>query len=926
MGQPVITIRGARQHNLKNLNLELPKGQLIVVTGPSGSGKSSLAYHTLYAEGQRRYLESLSARARQYLTKLDKPDVDSIDGLSPALALDQHGGQGNPRSLVATVTELYDYLRLLYAAIGLPHDPATGALLKRMSSGEIASALAAAPESTRLILLAPLPDALSDNLPSAIRELQRQGFLRFRIDGSLTEAEDLLAAPPATFTAAEVVIDRLIVRPGFDSRLADSIETALRLSPDELRVLIQPPSDEDYHLQSFFTRFRNPETGYILADLSPRHFSFNSPWGACPVCHGLGQIRRYAEEKLVPDPSLSVSQGAVKTWLPSSRKAELLQLNQSLYKLLSESSLSPDTPWRELPAEARQELTNHLCEQAALIPESDLTPSLRQKLAKLGTLQTCPACAGGRLRPESLAITLPHQNGEEKNPAQLLALTIADALQWLGGVLIPDILADACADLKNQILHRLRFLDELGLGYLALDRPASTLSGGELQRVRLATQLGGGLSGVLYVLDEPTIGLHPRDGERLIRALRNLTADGNTVLVVEHDEDLIRAADTVLDMGPEAGKRGGEILALDTPDKLAAHPRSLTGKWLSGQEKMPSFPRRQITPDTPRLTIRTPREHNLRGQNVSLPLGAFLCLTGPSGSGKSTLVNNILFPALSRHLHRSGAKPGAHDGIDGLEHLKRVVMIDQSPLGRSPRSNPATATGLFDLLRPLFAKLPLSRQRGYTAARFSFNRAGGRCDKCEGTGLLELDMNFLSDVYVTCDACRGLRYNRETLEIAWRGKNIAEILSLTIEEAVEFFRELPQILAPLKTLNDLGLGYMQLDQPAHTLSGGEAQRIKLAAELGNPSPLPTLYLLDEPTTGLHFSDISRLLTALFRLRKKGHTILCIEHQLDVIRASDWIIDLGPGGGEQGGNIVAEGTPETIARTENSPTGKWLRKS
>ncbi len=980
MAQDFIRVRGARQHNLKNVDVDIPRQQLVVLTGVSGSGKSSLAFDTLYAEGQRRYVQSLSAYARQFLDQLEKPDVDFIEGLSPAVAIEQVHSTPNPRSTIATVTEIYDYLRVLYAVAGRPHDPETGEALVKSTPAEIGARLLEMGEGTRCVVLAPLPQQEADLLKATLEKLKRQGFVRIRLDGQVVELDDTLKPERGVEHQIEVVVDRLVIREGVRQRLMESIEAALKWSEHEVQFLIGREGAEE--VMTFTTAYANPRTGYLMEKLTPQHFSFNTHWGACPTCEGVGSLMAPDPGLIVPDPSLSLSEGAVKSWWARNPKLKALH-ERGLEALAKHFGVSWEAPFKTLPAAFQQALFHGtgdeaiatgwsttsnkrslakpyegLLHEAKRLHDHAESDALRAQLSRFMNPLPCPDCGGKRLRPESLAVKLSssflipdsalpaRQNGEPGtsrglNLHDFTALPIREALAWMQGLEMTAQQQAYVGELQKEVLKRLEFLEQVGLGYLGLNRESGTLSGGEMQRIRLATQIGAGLAGVLYVLDEPSIGLHPADTEKLIQTLLRLRDLGNTVLVVEHDEAMMRAADHVIELGPAAGEHGGKIIAQGTPAEVMAQRESLTGAYLNHSLKIkaPSDRRRirqkagdfmldadlhalSSTPTT--LTIHKATEHNLREVSASFPVGCLTCVTGPSGSGKSTLVNRVLMRALQRHFYGAKDEPGRHEAITGLEAFDKVVVIDQSPIGRSPRSNPATYTGAFSAIRELFSQLPLARVRGYDAGRFSFNTPGGRCEKCQGDGQIKIDMHFLADVYVTCDQCQGRRYNAETLEITFKGQNIADVLEMTVSEAARFFGKASAIAAKLITLEECGLGYVRLGQAGNTLSGGEAQRIKLAAELARRATGRTLYVLDEPTTGLHFADIQTLLGVLFRLRDAGNTLIVIEHHVDVIRCADWIIDLGPGGGKEGGRLVAAGTPEDLARVAESSTGRFLR--
>jgi excinuclease ABC subunit A len=975
-----ISVRGAREHNLKNIDVTIPRDKLVVITGLSGSGKSTLAFDTIFAEGQRRYVESLSVYARQFLGQLNKPDVDAIDGLSPAIAIDQKGNTRNPRSTVGTVTEIYDYLRLLFARIGHPHCPIDGRPLERQTAQQMVDAVLSLPDSTRLLLLAPVVRNKKGEHLKVFEDARRGGFVRVRVDGAVRDLDDEIKLEKYKPHTIEVVVDRLVIRqqPAGQQhsvaehpdriRVADSVETALKIGAGIMIIQLVGSTTDASTTQdlTFSQQYACPVHGPIsLGNLEPRDFSFNSPNGACPTCGGLGIIREIDPDLVLPDRSLSLAEGAIVPWGRMNR-TQRRYFDDILESLAAHLGFSTQTPVRDLPADVIgtilygsngdiMPLRYHVRGEERMIngPFEGVIPSLRRRLEEATdetekadidqymTPRTCSACNGARLRPEVLGVTV-----RGNNIAQVAALPVSEARVWAETLLNDAPLAGTgsqentdgnttklarlaqrermiATPILKEVQARLAFLVDVGLGYLTLDRTAATLSGGEAQRIRLATQIGSGLMGVLYILDEPSIGLHPRDHHRLLATIQRLRDLGNTVLIVEHDEDTIRAADWLIDIGPGAGEHGGELIASGPLEAIIREPRSITGQFLSGRRRIP-VPKRRRRGNGKSLKIKGAHANNLKHVEVSFPLGTLICVTGVSGSGKSTLITDTLYPRLAQTLYNARQRAGAHDTMYGIEHLDKVIDIDQSPIGRTPRSNPATYTKAFDPIRQLFAQVPEARARGYDASRFSFNVKGGRCEHCNGEGLMQIEMQFLPDLFVPCEVCGGARYNRETLDILYRGKNIAEVLDFTVEEALAFFERVPAIREKLQTLVDVGLGYVRLGQSATTLSGGEAQRIKLATELARRATGRTMYILDEPTTGLHFADIERLLQVLQRLVDAGNTVLVIEHNLDVIKSADWVIDMGPEGGAAGGQIVAAGTPEQVAAVAESYTGAFLR--
>ncbi len=1015
MAKEFIRVGGARQHNLKNLSVEIPRDKLVVITGLSGSGKSSLAFDTLYAEGQRKYVESLSAYARQFLDQLQKPDVDFIEGLSPSIAIEQRSSGSNPRSIIATTTEIYDYLRLLFANVGQPHCPDTGVPIAAQTTTDIVDKILALPPKTRVMVLAPVVRAQKGEFRDVIERLGREGFVRARIDGELVElsANTRVKLEPKAKHTIDVVVDRLVIDDKIRTRLSDSVETALKWGEGSLVTLhqlaeaeskVQSPKSKVGSLSEasavsgsqpstltsqqwietlHSNRAYSPKTGKSFERVSPKHFSFNSPHGACPVCHGLGQKMVFDEALVVPDPEKSLDGGAVLPWRRGGKRM-ITYYKAMLRAVASHCGVSLEVPFKTLAEDFKKTLMRGTGDteidfnfwragkmSKVTRPFEGVIPNLerlyaeseseftRNRLKGFMNPQPCDACGGRRLKPEILAVTLGGRVISEsvisnqsaaaaKSPLITISLITDYSPRPVPGFSIMDVcemsivradeffarLSSSLTAFQHKIADevikeiraRLGFLKNVGLGYLTLNRESGTLSGGEAQRIRLATQIGAGLVGVLYILDEPSIGLHQRDNERLLVTLEGLRELGNTVIVVEHDEDTIRRADYILDLGPGAGVRGGEIVGAGTLEQLLQSPRSITAKYLNGELSI-AVPKQRVKPSKERgwLEVLGATENNLKNVDARVPLGTLTCVTGVSGSGKSTLIVDILQRALFRHMHGSKETPGKHRTIEGKDLLDKVIVIDQTPIGRTPRSNPATYTGMFNHIRDLFSKLPTARIRGYTTGRFSFNVKGGRCEKCQGDGLLKIEMHFLPPVYVTCEACGGKRYNRETLEISYKGMNISDVLNMSVDEAVNFFRAVPQIYEQCLTLAEVGLGYLGLGQSATTLSGGEAQRLKLAAELSRKQTGHTLYILDEPTTGLHFADVDKLLEVLFKLRAPGNTLIVIEHNLDVIKVADWVIDLGPEGGEGGGRIVAQGTPEQVAACPESHTGQYLKR-
>ncbi|MCL2503658.1 MAG: excinuclease ABC subunit UvrA [Coriobacteriia bacterium] len=942
MPQESISIRGAREHNLSGFNLDIPREKLVVITGLSGSGKSSLAFDTIYAEGQRRYVESLSAYARQFLGQMSKPDVDHISGLSPAVSIDQKTTSKNPRSTVGTVTEIYDYLRLLFARVGIAHCPICGRVIERQTSDQIVDRVAELAEGTRFQVLAPVVRGRKGEYGKLFDDLKREGFMRVRVDGEIRSLDETIALEKKLKHDIEVVVDRLVMKDGIRTRLADSIETALKLADGTVVIAITAGASGKASATeelAFSQAFACPEHGGVsMDDLAPRDFSFNAPYGACPDCNGLGSRLEADPDLVVPDASRSLAEGAIAPFKPG-----MNYYPQLVAAVAVHLGISTDVPWRRLPAAAKEVLLNGLGDTRIRIDyvtrdgrethwysryegalastmrrfEESESENVRNKLREYLAVIPCNTCGGARLKPEILAVTVGGRNIHE-----VTGLSVTDAFKFFSELRLSERDEQIARRIVKEILERLRFLVDVGLDYLTLERATATLSGGEAQRIRLATQIGAGLMGVLYILDEPSIGLHQRDNVRLIGTMERLRDLGNTVIVVEHDEETIRSADFVVDMGPGAGEHGGKVVCVGPPSKILACKDSLTAAYLSGRREVP-VPAERRVPDKGSIRLEGATENNLKDIDVDIPLGALTVITGVSGSGKSSLISDTLAPILANRLHRSRKRTGSHRTVKGIEALDKVINIDQDPIGRTPRSNPATYTGLWDDVRGLFASTAEAKVRGYSPGRFSFNVAGGRCEACKGDGQVKIEMHFLPDIYIPCDVCKGARYNQETLQVTYKGKNVSDVLEMTVEEALHFFGSIPPIKRKLQTLFDVGLGYIHLGQPATTLSGGESQRVKLASELQRKSTGRTFYILDEPTTGLHFDDVRQLLEVLQRLAEAGNTVLVIEHNLDVVKSADYIIDLGPEGGDRGGEVVATGTPEEVAKSPASHTGRFL---
>ncbi len=937
--QDQIVIKGAREHNLKNVSLTLPREKLVVFTGLSGSGKSSLAFDTIYAEGQRRYVESMSSYARQFLGQMEKPDVDSIEGLSPAISIDQKSTGHNPRSTVGTVTEIYDYLRLLYARVGIPHCPKCGKEIKQQTVDQMTDALLALPEGTRLQILAPVIRGRKGEHVKVLEDVRKAGFVRVRIDGEQYELDDVPALDKKKKHEIDIVVDRVVIREGLSQRLADSIETALRQSGGLMAAQLMP----DGKITTFSQNYACPDCGVSLEELAPRMFSFNNPYGACPTCSGLGSLIKISPDLLIPDPGKSLNQGAID--VPGFQgSGDESSMSHMLLEALSEYyGFSMDMPVGELPKSAMDVIlygskgvkipvkyTSGAGSGTWSLAFEGLVPIVERRYREttseaakasyeeLMREETCPACHGDKLKPESLAVTV-----GDMNIMELTRLNLSRAGEFLSGLVLSETEHRIADQILKEAKDRLGFLCNVGLNYLTLSRAAATLSGGEAQRIRLASQIGSRLVGVLYILDEPSIGLHQRDNAKLLATLKDLRDLGNTLIVVEHDEDTLRTADYLVDIGPGAGEHGGRIVAQGSVDDVMGTAGSITGAYLSGLTRIAVPEKRRVPSGW--IKVKGAREHNLKNITVPLPLGVFCCVAGVSGSGKSSLVNEVIYKTLARDLNRARTRPGDHDGIEGVERLDKIISIDQSPIGRTPRSNPATYTGLFDMIRQVYAQTNEAKARGYKEGRFSFNVRGGRCENCSGDGVIKIEMHFMADIYVPCEVCHARRYNRETLEVRFRGKNIADVLDMTVEGALEFFDNHRRIRAKLQTLYDVGLGYMRLGQSSTTLSGGEAQRVKLATELSKRATGKTLILLDEPTTGLHMDDVGRLIRVLQQLTDAGNTVLVIEHNLDVLKTADYIIDLGPEGGDGGGTVVAAGTPEEVAGVKKSYTGQYLKR-